>query len=398
MTLLLAFAATLMIAVLISALAERTVLSTTVLFLAAGILLGRGVLGGLPALNPNVLATISELALFSVLFTDGMRAGGEPAPPGAWGLLVRALGIAMPLTIGAIALLARWLVGLPWMESFLLGAVLSPTDPVFVSAIFAFDAVPARLRHLLNLESGLNDGLALPVVIVLLAEIATKPVPIWLVLAQLAAGVAIGVFIPWVGIRLEASRFFGASGQFRPLNAFALGLLVLALALRLDVNIFLAAFAGGVSVARFSPAVRQAFDRFGSLIAELLKLAAILIFGLEMAPGLFNSLGWLGVLFVVLALFGARMAAMAISLAGSGLSRSEILAMGWFGPKGFASVVYGLMILGLGTPQAQRMAHLVGITIVLSIVVYSSTDILVARWFESQGRLRQPVPDAPDQA
>ncbi|MGH9413488.1 MAG: cation:proton antiporter [Terriglobales bacterium] len=286
MTLLLVFAITLLIAVLISALAQRTVLSTAVLFLVVGVLAGRHVFGPLPSLDPQWLRVIAELALFSVLFTDGMRAGGSPPPLGARSLVTRALLGAMPLTIAGIAVLARLLLGFTWVEGILVGAVLSPTDPVFISAIFHFEAVPGRLQRLLNVESGINDGIALPLVIIFLGEMAAHPVRLWRVGLELAGGVGIGVLIPWLAIRLEASRFFGAAGVLRSLNAFAIGLLVLAVSWRVHANIFLAAFAAGVAVARFSPEVRAAFHEFGEGVTELLKLAAIWIFGLQMAPNL----------------------------------------------------------------------------------------------------------------
>lgn len=382
MALLLIFAVTLMVAVLLSALAERTVLSTTVLFLVAGVVFGRGWFGVAPAPNPAMLHWVAQLALFSVLFTDGMRAGGTLAPPGSRALVVRALAAGMPLTIFGIAAAAHFLTGFSWLEGLLLGAVLSPTDPVFVSAIFRFPAVPARLRRMLNLESGINDGIALPLVVIFLGEVSGRSANLWMIVWELVAGVGVGILIPWIGIRLEASRYFGSAGVFRPLNAFALGLLVLAVSLAAHVNIFLAAFAAGVSVARFNPAVHEAFAHFGEVVTELLKLAAILIFGLELAPGLTLPVRAQDVGFIVLALFAVRMAAMEISFVGAGLPAGETLAAGWFGPKGFGSVVYGLMILELGTPVASAMGHLVGLTIMASIIVYSSTDILVARWFE----------------
>jgi NhaP-type Na+/H+ or K+/H+ antiporter len=382
MALLLIFAVTLMLAVLISSLAQRTVLSTTVLFLAAGLLAGRGVFGALPGLPAGFLRTLAELALFSVLFTDGMRAGGEPAPARTRGLVARALLFAMPLTIVGLAAAAHWMLGMSWAAGLLIGAVLSPTDPIFISAIFRYKAVPYRLQRLLNVESGINDGIALPLVIIFLGELAARPAGLAIIALELIGGVALGVVIPWLGIRLESSRFFGAAGALQPLNAFALGLLVLAVAWPTGANIFLAAFAAGVMVARLSPEARHSFEGMGEGITELLKLAAILIFGLELAPNLFLPLSWAEAVFILLALSVVRLAAMEISLLGSVLTRAERWAVGWFGPKGFGSVVYGLMILELGTPLAQRLAHLAGLTIMLSIVVYSSTDILVARGFE----------------
>ncbi len=381
MTLLLVFAITLVLAVLVSGLAQRTVLSTAVLFLVAGVLVGSGWFGHMPEPNERLLERVAELALFSVLFTDGMRTGGIHEIRRLWRLPGRALLIGMPLTIAGIALLARFLVNLSWPEAFLLGAALSPTDPVFVSAIFSIEAVPARIKHVLNLESGLNDGLALPIVVLLLGLIKRNGPSLGTIGFELALGIAVGVIIPWVGIRLEESRFFQAVGLFQPLNAFAIGLLVLAVSYISTANLFLAAFAAGVSVATFSASVRESFEQFGELVTELLKLAALLLFGALIAPHLFSPLpGWQYV-FAVLALFAVRPVAIWLSLVRTELGRGEVLTVGWFGPKGFASVVYGLMILHAGF---QHMAHLIALVIAGSILVYSSTDILIGRWFQDR--------------
>lgn len=382
MALLLAYALTLLVAVLISDLARRTVLSTAVLFLGAGLLIGSQAIGALAKPNTSLLQWLAELALFSVLFSDGMRTGGVEQIRQNWHGPSRALFLGMPLTIGGIAILAHFLVGFGWAAAFLLGAALSPTDPVFVSAIFAVEAVPARVKRLLNLESGLNDGIALLPVMLLLPGMGKAPAHTGRVALELALGVAIGVVIPWVGIALERSRFFGAAGIFEPLNAFSLGLVVLAVAYISGANSFLAAFAAGVSVTTFSRAVTESFERFGELVAELLKLAALLVFGAVIEAHLFISLPGKEYVFVVLATFGMRLPAIWLSFLGSGWSQKEIMAVGWFGPKGFASVVYGILILNIGTPESRHMAHLVALAITASISVYSSTDIFVGRWFK----------------
>ena len=167
--LLLAFAAVLLLAVLLSGLAHRTILSTAVLFLAAGFVLGEGTTGVLDlTADSPIVATLAELALFAVLFTDGMRVGW-PDLRRAWRLPGRALGWGLPLTLGITAIAAHYIVGLGWPESLLIGAILAPTDPVFAAALVGNDKVPHRLRHLLNVESGVNDGLALPFVVLFLA-------------------------------------------------------------------------------------------------------------------------------------------------------------------------------------------------------------------------------------
>ncbi|HZD18861.1 MAG TPA: cation:proton antiporter [Actinomycetota bacterium] len=381
---LLVFAATLLVAVLVSGLAHRTVLSTAVLFLVAGFVAGEGVSGALSfGPNDNVVELLAELALFSVLFTDGMRVGIRDLAT-AWRLPGRALLLGLPLTLALTAALAHFVAGLPWTQAFLVGAVLSPTDPVFAAAIVGREEVPARIRRLLNVESGLNDGLALPVVIVLLAVAGRGELSVPELAWEVALGVVIGIAIPWVAIRLERSRFFAASTAYEPLNAFAIGILVLGVAFVTDANEFLAAFAAGVTVASTSPQIRDAFRRFGELVTELLKLAALLVFGALMSPAFLAEIPPSGYVFALLAIVAVRPVALGTSLAGSGLERREFVTAAWFGPKGFASVVYGLLILRAGAPQADEMFHLVALVIAGSILAHSSTDVLIARWFRQE--------------
>ncbi|MBK5289062.1 MAG: cation:proton antiporter [Acidimicrobiia bacterium] len=384
MTAVLAFAVVLLAAVLVSGLAHRTVLSTAVLFLVAGFLLGDGMAGVLRVrIEDPVVATLAELALFSVLFTDGMLVPlkdlrGPSRLPG------RALLIGLPLTLGGTAVLAHVVAGLPWAESFLLGAALSPTDPVFAAAIVGRAEVPARLRHLLNVESGLNDGLALPVVVVLLAVVAGGDVDPAKLAAEVIGGVALGVAIPYAAIRLERLRWFSATTAYEPLNAFAIGLLVLAAASLTHANEFLAAFAAGVTVATTSPPIRNAFHQFGDLVAEILKLAALLLFGSLISPHFLSDIPVSGYFFALLALVVVRPAALAVALRGSDLSRREWIAAAWFGPKGFASVVYGLLILSSGISSANELFHLAALVIVISIIAHGSTDVIVVRRFSDR--------------
>ena len=229
--LLLVFAALLLLAVLVSALIHRTILSTAALFLAGGFLLGEGVLDVL-VLKPedDIINTLAELALFAVLFTDGMHAGWREVRS-AWRLPGRALAGGLPLTMLITAVLAHYVVGLGWIESLLLGAVLSPTDPVFAAALIGNEKVPPRLRRLLNVESGINDGLALPFVIVFLAIAqGSDDLHIDELALELSLGIVIGVVIPLVALALERTRLFAVAPKFEPLNALAIGMLVLAVA------------------------------------------------------------------------------------------------------------------------------------------------------------------------
>lgn len=383
--LLLVFAATLVVAVLVSGVARRSILSTALLFLVVGFVVGPGV-GGWVDIAPRdpIVVGLSALALYSVLFTDGMRAGvGELRA--AWRLPGRALLFGMPLTFGGASLLLHYLVGLSWTEACLVGAVLTPTDPVFAAAIVGRPEVPYRLRHLLNVESGLNDGLALPVVLVLLSMVSTSHVSTAKVVGELALGVVLGVVVPLIVLSLERMPLLRAAGRYEPLNAFAIGVLVLALCEVTKANAFLAAFSAGSTVASVSPAARASFESFGELVTELFKLAAILVFGALLTPAMFRTDPVATWGFAVLLLVLVRPVAIGLSLAGGGLDRKEYLAAAWFGPKGFASVTYGLFILASDALHAERMFEIVAVATALSIVLHSSSDHPIARAFLPAG-------------
>ncbi|MEU8214013.1 cation:proton antiporter [Micromonospora sp. NPDC049044] len=400
--LLLSFAAVLLMAVLLSALAHRTILSTAALFLVAGFILGEDTTGLLHLHSDSpIVAQLAELALFAVLFTDGMRVGWADLRS-AWRLPGRALGWGLPLTLLITALLAHFVAGLGWPEALLIGAILAPTDPVFAAALVGNDKVPARLRHLLNVESGVNDGLALPFVVLLLALAAgSDDLHLGKIASELAVGLLIGVLVPLLAIALERTRWLAASAAYAPLNGVAIGLLVLALGKITHGNLFLAAFAAGITVATFGPRERAAFEHFGENIAELLKLAALLVFGALISVRFLGEISWTGWAFAVLAIFVARPVALWISFLRSGLGAREQAAAMWFGPKGFASVVYGLLVLESGIAAGDEVFHLVALTIVISIFLHSSTDVVVARafdesqeapaWFGVLHRVRRPL-------
>ncbi|CAO1649442.1 cation:proton antiporter [Salinibacterium sp. NSLL150] len=379
---LLIFAATLLVAVLFSALAGRTVLSAAVLFLVVGFVIGSETTGILDIDSSSTeVSTIAEIALFVVLFTDGMKMGWGDLRK-AWRLPGRALGWGLPLTLGITAVLAHFMLGLDWPEALLIGAILAPTDPVFAAALVGNKQVPERLRQLLNVESGVNDGLALPFVVVFLAvSSGSEDLHLGELGIELLAGTAIGIAVPWIVIKALHTRLFAAAGVFEPIVPIAIGLLVFALASYTHANLFLAAFAAGVMVATVGQKEREAFEEFGEIISELLKLLALMVFGALLSFKFLGEIAWTGWLFAVLALIAARPIALYFSFLGSGLSMREQVAAMWFGPKGFASVVYVLVVVSADIPAGDLIFHIVALTIAMSIVAHSSTDVVVARSF-----------------
>lgn len=382
MALVLAFGIVLLISVSLSGVAARTVLSTALLFLVAGALIGQGGFGlvEVPSGGP-FLTALADLALFTVLFTDGQRAG-LPALREGWRLSGRALGLAMPLTMVGIAVPAHFLAGLDWPTAFLVGAILSPTDPVFAAAIVGRDDVPLRLRRLLNVESGLNDGLALPFVLIFLATAANEDTHLGTVALELVVGLALGIVIPAVVVLAWRLKVLTAEPRLQALGPLAIAVMLYAACHLTHANPYLAAFAAGSTIATLDHMAAERFEHLGDLLSEVTKFAALLVFGALITPDRIADLTIGDWLIAVIAILLVRPAAMLLSLLRTTLPGRERAAAAWFGPKGFASVVYGLLALQAGIPAGDHVFDLVAITIALSIVLHSSTDVPVAKALE----------------
>jgi NhaP-type Na+/H+ or K+/H+ antiporter len=379
------FGVTLLAGILISGLAHRTVVSTAVLFLVGGFLLGSDMAGviTLDAGDPQV-SLIAQLALFIVLFTDGQQVGARELAR-AWKLPGRALLLGMPLTFALTAVLAVVVLGLPWIQALLVAAVLAPTDPVLVSAIVGRGEIPWRLRNLLGVESGLNDGLALPVVLIFLATFSGNEVDYAALALELAGGVVLGVAIAWASVLLLRIRVLSTTPLYASLTPVAIACLIFGVCTVTGANLYLAAFAAGITIATAAPEVRDAFREYGEYVAEIVKLLALFVFGALISPAILGDVGWSGLLFAVLVLAVARPVAVEIALIGSALPWQERLTAAWFGPKGFASVLYGLLVLESGAPDAPHLFHIIVAVISLSIIVHSSTDVPVAAYFARAG-------------
>ena len=379
MALVLAFGVVLLISVSLSGVAARTVLSTALLFLIAGAVIGPGGLG-IVSIGPNdpIVVQLADVALFTVLFTDGQRAN-LPALKENWKLSGRALGLGMPLTMIGIALLAHFLAGLDWPIAFLLGAILSPTDPVFAAALVGRSDIPMQLRRLLNVESGLNDGLALPFVLIFLAVAQHEGSEVVTVGVELVLGLVIGIAVAAFVAFAWRTRILTAEPRLQPLGPVAIAIVVYGSCHLTHANPYLAAFAAGSTLATLDHVAAEHFEPFGDLMAELTKFAALLVFGALITPERLSHLGWQGWLLAVLAILVVRPAAMLLSLLWTPLPAAQRFTAAWFGPKGFASVVYGLLALQSNIAERELLFDLVAVTIALSIVLHSSTDVPVAK-------------------
>jgi len=370
------FGATLLVAVLLSVLAQRTVLSLPLLFLGVGVLAGNS---GSFQPSAEIVTHAADIALFTVLFGDGMRAF-RPDGPRQWHLPARTLLIAMPVATALVAALTMLLTGLPVLAALLVAAVLAPTDPVLVSGLLRREGVPRALRHTLNVESGLNDGLALPAVIILIAALSTRREanPLMLTL-ELGGGLALGMAFAAAFALLLRIPKMGAHGALQPLGPLAVALCLFGTADLLHANPYLAAFAAGAVLTRTAPKVAEEFDPLGQQVSELAKFFALLLFGTLLHPYLLGHLSIGAVVLAVLVLVLARPFAVLLSLLRTGFDRRQRLAVAWFGPKGLASVIYALYVAQAPVPQSERIFAIVALVVVVSIAVHTTTDAPLAR-------------------
>lgn len=373
MALVLAYGVLLTIAVLVSHRAHTTVLSTSVLFLVAGAALGQ--------IGPSVvdvdisvqaIGEAARVALFTILISDGTQLGAREILA-AWRLPGRALLIGLPLTIAVVAVAAHLVLGVSWIASIALGAALSPTDPVLVRSLLDRHVVPRRLRRLLHVESGLNDGLALPVLLVALGHGRG----IGETLLDVAGGLVLGAAAGFITL-LQRVSWLRITKTYEPLFGVAIALTVFGAARLLGVNELLAAYAAGVGIATLAPDVAHAFQRLADPISEALKLGVLLIFGATATI----ATDWRALVFAGITLVMARPIALVFALARKKLPRDEWLTAAWFGPKGFATLLYGALILESGMPGAWRLLTIAGLVVAASVIAHSSTDTLVVRHFD----------------
>ena len=232
-----------------------------------------------------------------------------------------------------------------------MGAALAPTDAALGAGVMVNPAVPARIRRLLNVESGLNDGIATPVVLVAIAGAATAEhaasVGPGAAVAELALGVLVGVLIGGAGgsVVNVARRRGWAEGGFAGSAVLALAICAYACALALHGNGFIAAFVGGLAYGATSGKRGERLVPYVEETGALVSLLVWLAFGAIAVVPAFEDLTWQTVLYAVLSLTVIRMVPVALALAGGRLGRAAVAFVGWFGPRGLASVVFALLAL-----------------------------------------------------
>jgi NhaP-type Na+/H+ or K+/H+ antiporter len=388
----LALGGLLMLGALLSGLAHRSFLSLTAVFVIAGFLLGgTGVLHVDP--RGEFVHDLAIVALIVILFRDGLEVEAEMLQT-QWRLPLRKLIVAMPLTCVIVALAARALIGLDWAESFLVGALLSPTDPVLSSSVVTNPRVPRVVRHSLNLESGMNDGLALPAVLAFSATVAHQSGFVWwrFVLQDVALGFAFGLAMGLLAARaMPRSRDYTRTIPDHQKSLYALGAAFATYGVAVippSGNGLIAVFVCAITLGNQRAELRGAFESRADDIVETVKLGVFVVFGsLLTLHGLFGD-GWAAVGLVVVTLLIARPAAIWVALLRTGLPAYLQGFMAWFGPKGVATVTFSLLVLA--QTGSERIFNLAALCVFASILAHGLTDQPGSEWVAT--RAAQPAP------
>lgn len=378
-------AAFLLVYSLIAGRFESKLVNGPLLFLLTGWLLGPG---GLELLSLSIdsagIKLLAELTLVIVLFNDAANTNWQVLLANRQ-LPIRLLLIGLPLTLLCGALFGHWIFpDLPLLEMAILSTILAPTDAALGKAVVSNPAVPAPVREGLNQESGLNDGICVPVLLLLLALITpteqhagTATLAITLMLEEIGIGLLVAFVLTSLTIRLLKISYLNGwqLPLWRQLTMPGLALLCFALAQTLGGSGFIAAFVGGLFIGHRLGEHKHAYMDSCEGYGDLLSVVIWMVFGATLMPILPELLHWQYWLYAIASLTLLRMVPVWLSLIGTGLKPELKLFIGWFGPRGLASIVFAVMVL-------QNEPSLIGqrpiiatvlCTIILSVILHGLT-------------------------
>ncbi|MBL0673862.1 cation:proton antiporter [Aeromonas dhakensis] len=378
-------AAFLLIYSLIAGRFESRLINGPLLFLLMGWLLGPG---GIELLSLSIdsdgIKLLAELTLVIVLFSDAANTNWQVLLANR-SLPIRLLLIGLPLTLAAGTLFGRWIYpDLPLLELAILSTILAPTDAALGKAVVSNPAVPAPIREGLNQESGLNDGICVPVLLLLLALIApteqhsgTGLLAITLLLEEIGIGLLVAWGLTTFTLRLLKTSYLNGwqLPLWRQLTMPGLALLCFALAQTLGGSGFIAAFVGGLLMGRKLGEHKHAYLDSCEGYGDLLSVVIWMVFGATLMPMLAELLHWQYWLYAAASLTLLRMLPVWLSLLGTGLKLELKLFIGWFGPRGLASIVFAVMVLQ-NEPALLGQRPIIATvlcTIILSVILHGLT-------------------------
>jgi sodium/hydrogen antiporter len=361
---------------LVSGRLERADVTAPIVFVALGAIIA--VLGLVdPVTAPERLKPLVEVTLVMVLFGDAARVRVPDLRHDA-GRYLRLLGIGLPITVVLGWVLALWLLpGLDVWLALLVAAALAPTDAALGVPVVTNRAVPARIRRLITVESGLNDGIVTPLVIAAIAGAAaaeghTGAGGVGEAVAELALGVVVGVVLGAGGGALLrwARRWESSAEGFVAIAVLALAIGCYVGAIAVGGNGFVAAFCGGLAFAAAAGRRERAETVFLEQASALVSLLVWTAFGIVAVPVVLAGSALTFVVYAVLSLTLVRMLPVALALVGTHLDRRTVLFVGWFGPRGLASLVFALLAVEELGPRADPALLAIGVTVLVSVIAH----------------------------
>ena len=386
---------------------ERSPVSGALVFMGVGFLLGPGVLGVLNlSVGTGELRLLAELTLALVLFVEAADADLDVLRR-SFQIPTRLLAIGLPLSIAlGFALGIPIFPDLTLWEVALLATMLAPTDAALGKSVVTNPNVPPSIREGLKVESGLNDGICVPVLFAFLAlavgSVSSEESTIGLALGLFAREIGIGAVVGVV-FAVAASKTLGPlsrrggwiGGTWLPVIAPALALLCFATAQTLHGSGLIAAFVGGITVAVVSPANKHEWLHAAESAGDTLSLLTWVVFGAAVVGQVMPRFGWDHVVYAVLSLTVIRMLPMFLSLTGLPLGTDSKLFLGWFGPRGLVSIVFVIIVLDTGVPGGDSLALTVVCTVILSILAHGLSAVPLARIYGARvgkGAAIDPTP------
>jgi NhaP-type Na+/H+ or K+/H+ antiporter len=340
--------------------------------------------------EPELVKVVAEVTLVWMLFADASAVQLTDFRRDLM-VYVRLLGIGLPLTILLGGLVAVALLGFGVWPALLVGAALAPTDAALGASVMSDPTVPSRIRRVLNVESGLNDGIATPIVLVAIAGVAADEGIGGVhgpghALVALLVGLLVGVLVGGAGGVLirHARRKRWLSEELSGPATLALALLAYTGTLLVDGNGFVAAFVGGLVFGNTAGPGGEKEAYFVEQSADLAAMISWLIFGALAVPAIGHWFEWPVFGYALLSLTAIRMVPVALALLGSGFDRFSVAFIGWFGPRGLASVIFALLALEDLGPAAQEVTATIALTVLLSVGAHGLTARPFATHFVSK--------------
>ena len=384
---------------------ERTRISGPIVFTCFGLLIGPA---GFALLDwdtdRELIRNLAEVTLAMVLFTDAAGADVRVLK-NTTGVPARLLLIGLPLTIALGFAFGTLLIEHPSLFALaVLATMLAPTDAALGKAVITNEAVPDEIRQSLNVESGLNDGICVPVLLLFLAlaldttgDIGPLPLAAKLVVEQIGIGLAVGLVLTFIAVRLLkfARDRQWLTKTWTQIPILALALSCFAVAQYLGGSGFIAAFSGGLLMAfmdkHLSREVKEEYLLASEGAGDTLALITWVTFGSAVVGQALGNFTWNILLYSFLSLTVIRMLPVFLCLTGSGIDTEGKLFIGWFGPRGLASIVFAVMVVNSELPDSGSLAMTVVCTIMLSIVGHGIT---ANPWARAYGKRRREARSA----